>query len=369
MDRDTYVNRFSRMQKELQKNGIDLALFADRENLTYYTGMTNFDCLSMVIPAKGEPRLVSLWLDAEYVRSQVPSPHVESYVFPATNLGTRTGEVIREMGYGSPRMGFGKYFVEFSVFDALRKALPGAEFIGMTTSCYRVRSIKDDSEIALMRRAGQIVLEGMRAAINAVEPGRRESEVAAEAEYAMGKAGSQGSPFRMQVLSHERQMLTHPYAGDTALANDQPVVIHLGATFEGYVAKMCRTVALGKVAPESEHIYSVLIAAQRAAVDAVKPPVPVQRVYQAAYKVVDDAGYGRNFLDVIGYGVGIRQSEFYPVIDRNGDHVIEKDMLIDMLLPTIYKKGVGGPRLTDTMLVTDAGIENLTPFPVEMVRK
>ena len=369
MERQTYLQRVARMQDELRQHGVDMALFADRENLIYYTGMTNFDCLSMVIPAEGEPRIVCLWLDAAYVREMVPSEHVVGYVFPATNLGTRTAEVIREMGYDSPRIGFGKYFVEFSVFDALRNALPGAEYVGMTTSCYKVRSIKDESEIALMRKAAGIVVEGMKAAVDAVRPGRREVEVAAEAEYAMGRAGSQGSPFRMQVLSHERQMLTHPHAGESVLANNQPVVIHLGATYEGYVAKMCRTVALGRLQPESERIYDVLIAAQRAAIDAVKPPVPVLRVYQAAYKVVDDAGYGGHFLDIIGYGVGIRQSEFYPVIDKSGDHVIEQNMLIDMLLPTIYKKDVGGPRLTDTMLVTESGVEVLTSFPAAMARK
>ncbi len=129
------------------------------------------------------------------------------------------------MGYASPRIGFGKYFVEFSVFDAVRKAFPAAEYVGMTTSCYKVRSIKDASEIGLMRKAAGIVVQGMRAAIDAVEPGRKEVEVAAEAEYAMGKAGSQGSPFRMQVLVHERQLLTHPFAGES-IDSEQPARSH-----------------------------------------------------------------------------------------------------------------------------------------------
>jgi Xaa-Pro dipeptidase len=331
--------------------------------------MTNFDCLSMVIPAEGEPRIVCLWLDAAYVRSMVPSEHVVPYLFPATNLGVTTAGVIKEMGYTAPRIGFGKYFVEFSVFDAVRTALPEAQYVGMTRSCYKVRSVKDLSEIALMRRAGAIVVEGMKAAIEAIAPGRKEVEVAAEAEYAMGKAGSQGSPFRMQVLVHDRQLLTHPFAGESVMENNHPVVVHLGATYDGYTSKMCRTIALGKIDPESEKIYKVLVEAYHAATRAVRPPVPVQRVYEAAYNVVADAGYGRQFIDIIGHGVGIRQSEFYPVIDKTGDHVIEENMVFDILLPTIYKQRVGGPRLTDTILVTADGTEVLTPFPLELVRK
>ena len=97
--------------------------------------------------------------------------------------------------------------------------------------------------------------------------------------------------------------------------------------------------------------------------------MPAQRVYRAAYQIVSDAGYGKNFLDVIGYGIGIRQSEFYPIIDKDGDHVVEQNMVVDILLPTIYKPGVGGPRVTDTLLVGHDGVESLTPLPVEMVRK
>ncbi len=369
MDRETYLRRIGRMQDELKKYHVDIALFADRNNLIFYTGLTNFECMSMVIPSEGEPRIVCLWLDAEYVRAQVPSEQIVGYIFPTTNLGAKTVDVIKDMGYTSPRIGFGKYFVEFSVYEALSRGLPHAEFVNITTSSYIVRSVKDDDELARMRRASEIVVEGMKAAVDALRPGLREVEVAAEAEHAMRKAGSHGAPFRTQVLVAERQLLTHPYAGETVIENNQPVVIHLGASYEGYTAKMCRTVALGAIDPESERIYDLLVTAQHAATQAIRPPIPVQAVYQAAYEVIDRAGYGRYFLEVIGYGVGIRQSEFYPIISKTGDHVIESGMTIDMLLSTVYKKSVGGARVTDTMLVSDSGVEILTVFPRELLWK
>ena len=77
----------------------------------------------------------------------------------------------------------------------------------------------------------------MDAALSVVRAGISERDVLVEAEYAMGKAGSQGSPFRMQVLTHSRQMQKHPYAGAALLEDNAPVVIHLGASVEGYTAK------------------------------------------------------------------------------------------------------------------------------------
>jgi len=79
--------------------------------------------------------------------------------------------------------------------------------------------------------------------------------------------------------------------------------------------------------------------------------------------LVDDAGYGDQFIDIIGHGVGIRQSESYPVIDKAGDHVIEENMVFDILLPTIYKKGAGGPRLTDTILRHKLGYRGADAVP------
>ncbi len=162
MDRNTYLGRVGRMQGELKRQGVDLALFADREDLIYYTGMTNFDCLSMVMPAEGEPRLVCLWLDAEYVRSMVPSKQVVPYVFPATTIGATTADVIREMGYAAPRIGVGKYFVEFSVYDALRKALPHDAIVVTGSFNFTKAAEQQNAENLLVIRSQELATQYAR---------------------------------------------------------------------------------------------------------------------------------------------------------------------------------------------------------------
>ncbi|MGC8658976.1 MAG: M24 family metallopeptidase, partial [Desulfomonilaceae bacterium] len=69
------------------------------------------------------------------------------------------------------------------------------------------------------------------------------------------------------------------------------------------------------------------------------------------------------YLESVGYGVGLRQSEFYPIIGRGGKDIIESGMVIDLLLPTIYRQGVGGPRVTDVIHVGEHENEVLTAFP------
>ena len=111
----------------------------------------------------------------------------------------------------------------------------------------------------------------MEAAVKAVGPGVSELEVLAEAEYAMLKAGSWGSPFRPQVVSGERTLIAHPTASSKKIASGEAVVIHLGTTCEGYCAKMCRTVALGEIPKKQEEIYDLLLKAQGNSIAALRP--------------------------------------------------------------------------------------------------
>ena len=228
--------------------------------------------------------------------------------------------------------------------------------------------MKNEKELTYIKKAAEFLKEGMKAAVKAAKPGIKETDILAEAEYAMCKAGSEGSSFRMQVLRHDRQQLVHPYAGEYIINNNEPVVIHLGASYKGYVAKMCRTVFLGDVNTEILKIYNVLEEAQKAAINSLKPNVLAGEVYNQVFHYIQEQGYAKWFLDVIGYGVGIRQSEFYPILSKDSTHVLKENMVVDVLLPTIYIPEYGGPRITDTVLIKKTGCINLTNFLSDLVK-
>ena len=275
-------------------------------------------------------------------------------------------ERIKAFGHASPRIGFERYFVAFGVYDALRKEFSEKNFSNASDMFYRLRAIKDETELQWMRRAGEIVVAGMEAAAKSVRIGIRELEVLAEAEYAMLKAGSDGSPFRPQVVSGERALLTHPCASEKKIEAGEIVVIHLGAAYHGYCAKMCRTAAAGEVAAEYRQTHELLLRAQRAAIQALRPGASSGDVDAAARAIVIEAGLEKHFLDHVGYGVGIRQSEFYPLLGKGRSEKIEAGMVVDLLLPTIYRKHGGGPRITDCIHVGREENEILTRFPREM---
>ncbi len=359
--------RIAKAQAMMSELGLDILFVNNRENLIYFTGLTQIECQAILIPREGEACTVALWLDAGYVRQETGLT-TYGYEFPRESLVGKCIERIKAFGYVSPRIGFERYFVAFGVYDSLRKEFSEENFSGAGDLFYRIRAIKDETELQWMRQAGEIVALGMEAAAKSVHSGVREIEVLAEAEYAMLKAGSDGSPFRPQVVSGERALLTHPCATSKKIEAGEIVVIHLGAACHGYCAKMCRTAAVGEVAPGYHQVHELLLKAQCAAIQALRPGVSANDVDAAARAIVIEAGLEKQYLEHAGYGVGIRQSEFYPIIGKGRSERIETGMVVDLLLPTIYRKHGGGPRITDCIHVGQEGNEILTRFPREMVQ-
>ena len=363
-----FPNRFARAQKMMAEANLDLLLIVNRENLIYFTGVTQMECLAVLIPRTGEPCAVALWLDAGYVGKESGLP-CHGYLFPEETLAMKVVERTRAYGLEKPRIGFERYFVDFAVYDGLRQAFSQDNFVGAGELLYRLRTVKEPEEVEKIRRAAAAVSRGMEAAVQAVRPGVVELDVLAEAEYAMLKAGSWGSSFRPQVVSGERTLIAHPTASSKKIDPGEAVVIHLGSTYEGYCAKMCRTVALGDIPKKQEEVYGLLLKAQEKSIAALRPGATSDAVDAAARRVVEDAGYGNSFLDTIGYGVGLRQSEFYPIIGKGRSEVIEAGMVVDLLLPTVYRKGIGGPRVTDVIWVGERKNEILTDYPRHLIRR
>ena len=130
---------------------------------------------------------------------------------------------------------------------------------------------------------------------------------------------------------------------------------------------MARTAAVGAISKGQADVHALLLRALERAEAALRPGATSGEVDAAARDVIEQAGFGKSYLESVGYGVGLRQSEFYPVIGRGRPEIIETDMVIDLLLPTIYRKGIGGPRITDVIRVGESENELFTNYPRDLV--
>jgi Xaa-Pro aminopeptidase len=229
----------------------------------------------------------------------------------------------------------------------------------------RLREVKDEGEVAAIRRACGVADAALRAVVAQGLVGRTEADVAWQIKEELHRLGAEGESFAAIVAGGPNGALAHAIPGGRRIEPGELVVIDMGARVDGYCSDITRTFATGELGEESRRIYEVVLAAQLAGLAAVRPGVLGRRVDAAARDVIVAAGYGDFFGHGTGHGVGLEVHE-EPRVSRRGKERLQAGMALTVE-PGIYLEGRAGVRIEDTVLVTDAGGEPLTVFPKELM--
>jgi len=229
----------------------------------------------------------------------------------------------------------------------------------------KMRIIKDADEIELLRAAVLLGAGLFDTALKTIRPGVKESEVAAEMEYAARRAGAQAMSFSTIIASGTRSALPHGVATEARIPSRGFVVCDFGVILTGYCSDMTRTVHVGRPTAEARNFYGAVREAQEAAVQAVRPGVSVDEVDRAARMLLKKHGLGRHFTHSTGHGVGLEIHEA-PRVALGGAEILRPGMVIT-IEPGAYIAGKGGVRIEDMVVVTEQGCEVLTPTSKELV--
>ncbi len=229
-----------------------------------------------------------------------------------------------------------------------------------------LRIVKDAEEIERIRGAAKVADAGMAAAVKAVRAGITESQVAAEAEYAMRQAGAEQF-WRTYVASGPRTNIAHGLASRRRLETGDLVMIDIHPIVNGYSADMCRTVCVGRPTAEQQAAYDLYLKAQQAAIARVKAGVGVVELEQTLHGVLKEAGHGEHIFGPPIHGVGIEFEEaplppahaFFHGEEEAAP--VAANVVIAVGNCGLYT-GPFGVRVEDTVLVTAEGHAVLTTF-------
>ncbi len=239
----------------------------------------------------------------------------------------------------------------------------GVHLRSATTIVERMRMVKDEDEMGLIHAAVHLGATLFDRALEVLKPGVKETEVAAEMEYAARRSGAEEMSFPTIIASGARSALPHGRAADQAIAAGGFVVCDFGVILRGYCSDQTRTVWVGEasdaVAKEARHAYESVKEAQLAAIAAVLPGIRIGEVDTAARKVLHKAGLGRYFTHSTGHGVGLEIHEA-PRVAAGQRELLRPGMVIT-IEPGVYFPGKWGVRIEDMVVVTEAGCEVLTP--------
>ena len=213
--------------------------------------------------------------------------------------------------------------------------------------------------MAMIRRAVDLADQCFSHILGLIKPGVVEWDLAVEIDYFYRRRGCSGTSFDSIVASGKGSSMPH-YATSTTkrIESGDMILIDMGCVYEGYNSDLTRTVFLHKVDPRFREIYGIVLRAQEAAENAVRPGVTTGALDRKARDLIASEGYGGYFGHSLGHGVGLDVHEL-PAVKTGGEFKLKKNGVITVE-PGIYLPGEGGVRIEDMVLVTSGGREILT---------
>ncbi len=351
--------RVEKLCTALAEADVDALLVTNPSNRMYLTGFTG--SFGMVLVAGGE---VWLFTDFRYMQqAQQEAPGV-NLVLTARDMERRIGEVLIEQGVA--RLGFEGHHATHAAVAAWHKAWD-CQLESLAGTVEELRSVKDERELGTIERAVSITDAAFEGALPFIQPGVSELEVARQLTHAVLGFGGEGMAFDTIVASGPRSALPHGRASDRVIQRGDLVTVDMGSVFEGYASDMTRTVVVGDPDGRQRELYALVLAAQRAGLEALEPGITGAAADRVARDVIDGAGYGDCFGHGLGHGVGLDVHE-KPTLSRHGhDDVLAAGMVVTVE-PGIYIEGWGGIRIEDTVVITARGSRVLTKTSKELLQ-
>jgi Xaa-Pro dipeptidase len=367
-----YRRRVAAVQVRMRERGLDGLVLFGPHNINYLTGMDSenlFDPQVCILPAGADPVLVIL--DFERGRFQnsswLPTAiEFDGFADPALAFA----DTVKRHGLARGRIGIEQRALGHDQYRKLAAALPDAKLADGFGVVERLRLVKSEAEVALMREAAAITDKAFAAGFAAIADGRPDYEVAAAVTDGLYRNGSDLVCWGPIVAAGYRGGLAHSSHNGYRIRRGDTVFIEVTGQRKRYTAPLMRTAVLGKATEQQRRIADASAGAVAAILRAAKGGTPACDIAEAGLKplapVLDDVIFHHNF----GYPVGIG----YPAswietlgffLRANNREPVEPGMVfhLPMSLRVLGSFGIG---LSHTMLVTPNGGVALTRSPVTL---
>ncbi len=224
-----------------------------------------------------------------------------------------------------------------------------------------LRAVKDPAEVARIEAAAGCADRALAEVLRSGLDGGTEAEVSFSLQVAMRAAGADGPGYEPIVASGPRAAIPHHDPGTSTIRSGDIVIIDVGAMVEGYRSDMTRTFLVGDVPDDLVGLVKIVsdLAARGRAL--VAPGVPASAVDAMCRSGAEQLGLVHEFLHATGHGVGLDIHEEPPVRPTSAATLQPGHVLT--VEPGLYRAGLGGARVEDTMLVTADGCRPLTSSP------
>lgn len=381
-----YEDRLRRIREGIRERGLDVLVGTRLNTVVHVSGVFCPWRSAVVVPVEGEIQLITLMMDAARVEDETwldnvtgygPFPgqgFVETVVKHIEDLGLTRGVVGIESG-GSAYLPDG--FVTLAEHEALRAALPEANWMNAQDVMARITLIKEDEEVKLMRQATAICDHAHEVVRQELRVGMTEKQVAGVAEQALREAGSE-FPWTFtggqEIGSGYRS--AYPMGGctpatDKIIQCGESVVLDLHGMYGLMLGDVSHNAVMGCPTPAQREVLTAYVETCYYLIDAMQPGRTLGEVARDVGAFVEEHGWQNMMLPGYGHGIGHLGMEWYPcVFEAQEANATEPDLVLEpnymqMIAVVCNEPGVAGFRLERPLLITPTGNELLSKLPIE----
>jgi Xaa-Pro aminopeptidase len=312
--------------------------YRQNSDFFYLTGFSEPEAVLVLAPHRDEKatlflrprdRIAEIWNGKRAGIEGAVAEYGMDAAYPIAELGSKLSETL--VGASSLYYGIGNdEEMDRSIVAAVKAARHAVRrggkaplsYVEPGTLVHEMRLHKGPEELDAMRRAARASLAGFTAGMRATRPGMMEFELEALMEFEYRRAGAQDVAYPSIVAGGVNATILHYNTNRGELRDGDLVLVDSGAEFDVYASDVTRTWPInGKFSPEQKAVYEIVLAAQKAGIDQVRPGRPFSAYHDAAVRVLTqglvDIGLLSGSID--GLIEEKKYEEFYP--HRTGHYI------------------------------------------------
>lgn len=354
------MNNLDELKAALSRfDGADALLIQNEKNRRYALGFASSAGCCLVTPKNAWFFTDSRYIEA--AKNTIVGAEV-GLITTAEPYEKKLNELIE--AHKIKRLGIEEASMSHADFLSLGAKLK-AELVPAQSIMKELRSSKKAEEIVCLKNAQKIAEAALREVLPLIKPGVTEREIAAELTYRMLLGGAENNSFDPIVITGAKTSMPHGVPGDVKIQSGDFVTMDFGCIYGGYCSDMTRTVAVGGASEKMKEVYSVVLEAQLAGIEAARAGATGKAIDKAARDLIVKAGYGEYFGHSFGHGVGLDIHE-----EPNASPTNDKPMPLGAVIsaePGIYIPGQFGVRIEDVIILREGGCENITGFEKNLI--
>lgn len=351
---------FQKVLDIMEKELVDGFYITNPKNVRYVSGYTGDD--SFLIITKDYKFFITDARYTEQAKNECPDYKIIDWRAKGKGMHETINSILENTRIN--KLGFESEHISHSKFINLSQNID-IELVPVVGLVEKLRRVKTKEEIVFLREACKIADRAFSRILEDIKVGITEKKLSAKLSYYLRIEGADARSLNNIFISGKRTSLLHGIPSDKKIEYGDFVLMDFGASYNGYLSDITRTVVVGKASEKQKEVYEIERKSQQDAINAIKAGISAKEPYFESLKAMEGTEYIKYHYTGIGHGIGLNVHEG-PFMSPFTNDILEKDNVVTVE-PGIYIPDWGGVRIEDQVLVTEEGCEMLSFSPRELI--